>query len=69
MLRVVLENLCPLQGFQHIAEEDVLLGHLLLCMLSHSELLPSCLLGDSPLDEPEFVRSQSTSLNLFVEGR
>lgn len=61
MLRVMLKDLAPLQGFQYIAEEDVLLSHLLLGMLSHSELLPSCLLGDSPLDEPEIVRSQSTS--------
>ncbi len=66
MLRVVLKNLALLQGFQYIAEEDVLLGHLLLGMLSQSELLPSCLLGDSPFDESEVVRSQSTSLSLIL---
>ena len=68
MLGVVLKNTTPLQGFQHIAEKDVLLSHLLLGMLGHSELLPSCLLCNSPLDEPEVVCSQSTSLNLASKG-
>jgi hypothetical protein len=66
VFRIVLKNLALLQSFQHIVEEDVLLGHLLLGMLSHSELLTSCLLGDSPLDESEVVRSQSTSLSLIL---
>jgi len=65
----VLENAASLQGFQHVAEKDVLLGHLLLGMLGHSKLLAACLLGDSPLDEPEIVRSQFTSLSLSAKER
>lgn len=48
MIRIILKELSCAQSFQHFGEGDFLGSHLLLGMLSDTELLARGLFGDPP---------------------